>query len=49
MKQVRMSDATNEQLNEISKVRTSKMHAYRNKQDVIEDLIAKAHKRECKA
>jgi hypothetical protein len=49
MKQVRMSDITNKQLNEISDTRKAKMHAYRNKQDVIEDLIAKAHKRECKA
>ena len=48
MKQVRMSETTDAQLTAIKNARVNAGSFCKTKQDVIADLIAKAHKREVK-
>ena len=48
MKQVRMSETTDTQLTAIKNARAESGSFCKTKQDVIADLIAKAHKKEVK-
>ena len=45
---VRLAPSTNQQLRELSTKRKSEHAQIRSSQDIVSDLIAKAHKRECK-
>jgi len=47
MKQVKLTEMTNYLLDEISKKRKDSGKLIRTKQDVVMDLIIKAHKKEC--
>ena len=48
MKQVKMHDSINDKLSELSEVRRENGELIKTKQDIVADLIIKAHKKECK-
>lgn len=48
MKQVKLTKQVNDKLNDIVLLRKSSGELIKTKQDVVADLIMKAHKRECK-
>lgn len=45
---VKTNDKTTEQLTELSKIRKGTHNIIKSKQDIVADLVDKAHKRECK-
>jgi len=47
-KQTKLSEETNKQLDEIKQVREAKGDPVKAKQNIVAQLVARQHKRECK-